>query len=555
MKKYLYLFIVVTLMAISVATPQFSFSETTAPTTPTAPDALPMHIGFPRTEPYGSFFSSPTPIDLYNNRSMVTITADSTGCVWGFDRNGDLAAGFPWKTGDVCDNEPRINGPLAFGDLDGDGKIEIVAGTRGSGTGNGQRGKVFVWNRWGVLLPGWPKEMAWANITNGNFPEVMSVGIADIAGDSKLEIIAATSNEAGSDTNNAPNLYAWYANGSSVSGYPTSSNKGSGIFGLLGIADLDKDGKSEVLVGRDEIYFYAYNGEGQNMNGWPLHTFVDVTQTIWGTHDFLEFTRSAPAVGDLDGDGKIEIVTAGKIRSPSSLPTPYMQTSSGVIVSDVAGNRRTGWTAARKVGPPRQVAFTPNNQVALADLDRNGKLDIVVTFDDGTIRAFREDGSTMWTYDYAQGQALFASEVAIGDVSGDGLVDIVFGTYSVDQSANNAVRLHGLNASGQPLAQFPLALPNENSSSSSKGIMAGPTIADIDGNCQVEILAHSRGGVLYAWDTKGLNLAKTLPWPMSRRDPARSGTVLLPVTPAVVPPNPALTNKVYLPLVRSGCGS
>ncbi len=563
MMKRIYALVIMTMVVISMLTPNVSHSETTlpespdSPAAPEAPNALPNQTGFPRLEPYGAFFSSPTAVDLYGNGSLKILTADSTGCVWGFEPNGAVLPGFPWKTGGVCDNAPRINSPLAVGDIDGDGRLEIVAGTRGSGPHAGQRGKVYVWRRTGQLMPGWPKEMAWAYITNGNEPEVYSVAIANIAGDSKLEIVALTSNEAGSNTNYAPNVYAWNVDGSLVSSkFPTSSPKGSGVWGHVALGDINKDGYADILTGRDEIYFYAYSGQGDLYPGWPLHTYVDITKITWGTDKYLEFTRSGPAIADLNGDGTVEIITAGKIKDPNVKDSQgnHLQTSSGLIVSTPAGVRRPGWEQAKTVGAPIQTTFTPNNPAAIADLDRDGKLDIVVTYDDGTIRAYRENGTTLWTYNYAQGRKLFASEVAIGDVTGDGLLDVIFGTYSIDSSAYPYVGLVGLNASGQLLAGFPLSLPNETNTGS-RGIMAGPTIADLDGDCKVEIIAHSRGGVVYAWDTNGFNLKSRLPWPTSRQNNARTGTVLPPVPNTFVstPPAFVVTNKIHLPMVRIGC--
>ncbi|MBA3470697.1 MAG: VCBS repeat-containing protein [Herpetosiphonaceae bacterium] len=481
---------------------------------------------------------------------MKILSADSTGCVWAFESNGALVPGFPWKTGGVCDNAPRINSPLAVGDIDGDGKLEIVAGTRGSGINAGQRGKVYVWRRGGTLVAGWPKEMDWAYITNGNFPEVYSVGIANIVGDSKLEVVALTSNEAGSNTNYAPNVYAWNTSGTIVPGFPTSSPKGSGIWGHVGLGDINKDGYADIITGRDEIYYYAYNGQGNIYPGWPLHTYIDTTKNTWNVDKYLEFTRSGPAIADLNGDGTVEIITAGKVRDPL-LGASHPQSNSGLIVSTPAGVRRPGWETAKLGGPPLATTFTPNHPSAIADLNRDGKLDIVVTYDDGTIRAYGENGTAFWTYNYAQGRKLLASEVAIGDVTGDGQVDIIFGTYSIDSSAHPYVGLFGLNASGQPLSGFPLSLPDETTTAS-RGIMAGPTIADIDGDCKVEIMAHSRGGVMYAWDTNGLNIRTRLPWPTSRYNTARTGT---PDPPVKNPTLPTFTVKsqIFMPVVRLGC--
>ena len=476
--------------------------------------------GFPKSEPYGSFFAAPTVVDFNRDGKLDVLAADSTGCIWGFDRTGAMLPSFPWKTGGVCDNEPRINSPLAVADIDGDGQLEVVAGTRGKSATVGQLGKVFVYRNNGTIMSGWPREMAWANITNGNNPEVMTVALANITGDAKLEVIAGTSNEAGSNTNYAPNVYAWTSNGTIVSGFPTTSPKGSGIFGQISAADINGDGYDEILVGRDEIYFYAYNGQGQNLPGWPLHTYLDDAKRTWGKDLFMEFTRSAPAAADLDGDGTMEVILAGKVRDPNQA---YKNTSSAVLVVQSDGKRRAGWSVGKTVGAPLQTTFTPNTQVAIADLNGDGKLEIVVTFDDGTIRAYSENGTQLWSYNYTSGQKLFASEVAIGDVTGDGKLDIVFGTYSFDATANSYVRVHALNTAGQPQAPFPLTPTSEGTGTAAKGFMAGLSLADLDGNGTVDIVGHSRGGVLYAWNTNVAYNASKMPWPTARQNNLRNG--------------------------------
>ena len=536
------------MLFISLATPAPSHSEVNTP------NAFSMHPGFPKTEMDGTFFSGPSSVDLFLDKKLEIVTADSSGCIWAYDDKGKLLSGFPWKTSSACSYMPRINAPLAIGDLNGDGLVEIVAGTRGTGPNAGQRGKVYVWDIWGRIRSGWPKEMDWAYIDNGNEPEVMTVAIGDITGDGTPEVIAGTSNEAGSNTSYAPNVYAWSYSGALLSGFPKSSDKGSGIWGQLAIGDIDKNGKSEILIGRDEIYYYAYNGQGQNMSGWPVRTYVDINKTTWGSDMYMEFTRSAAAVADLDNDGTNEIVMAGKVRNPAwGGGDPYPQSNSGVIVTELNGARHPGWNTAKLAGAPIQTAFTPNNQVVLFDLDGNKTLEIIVTFDDGTIRAFRHDGVQLWVYNYANGFRLFASEVVIGDVSGDGKPDIVFGTYSPDGTANQYGYILGIDGNGQILHNFPLYLTAEGNAAV-KGIMASPLLADIDGNCYLDIVAHSRGGSLYAWDTNARVNDKALIWPTSRLNNTRTATV---VPPKVYPPtNPNLTHKISLPAVFSGplCG-
>ena len=568
----LVIFSLSTVSAKSLETPTAEPLDAASPASPAATNAYTMRAGFPATKPNGSYFSSPTVVDLFKDGSPEILSADATGCIWGYNIYGQLLPGFPWMTGGACANTPRINGSLVVADINNDGLLEIVVGTRGKGTNAGQRGKVIVYQRNGAILSGWPKEMEWAYITNGNFPEVVHVAVADIIGDSKLEVIATTTNEAGSNTNYAPNVYAWYSNGTLLQNYPKSADKGSGIWGHPALADIDNNGFSEILVGRDEIYFYRYNSDGNQYAGWPIRTYTNVNQTTWNTHDYMEFTRSGPAVADLDNDGSYEIIAAGKVRTPDGLPDNNYdpQIASAVFVTEPNGTRRTGWTDAKRAGAPLDVNFTPNNPIVVADLDSDGEKEFVVTFDDGTIRAYRENGTQMWSYFYAEEpvagaptRKVFGSEVVIADVTGDRKLDIVFGTYAFDRVYASVVGLYALDARNGALhAGFPLSLPNEgtasdNSAGSQKGIQAAPTISDLDNNCYVEILAHSRAGNIYVWETPGRNLPELMPWPMSRQNLQRTAWVKNPPEPRqqVFAPEQIQGGdfNVYLPMTRMGC--
>jgi hypothetical protein len=197
---------------------------------------------------------------------------------------------------------------------------------------------------------------------------------------------------------------------------------------------------------------------------------------------------------------------------------------------------------------------------ALADLDNDGRLEIIVTLMDGTLRVYKYNGSLMWQYNFAQGSALFASEPVIGDVNGDGQLDIVFGTYSPDGSANNDMSILAVNRFGQILSGFPLPLTEEGDADK-QGIQAAPTLADLDGDCDVEILAASRGRVLYVWDLAGAYNSKLMPWPTGRQNNQRTGSFIIGSDTAVTTSFPNtlsalsdLNHLMYFPIVRNGCG-
>ena len=68
------------------------------------------------------------------------------------------------------------------------------------------------------------------------------------------------------------------------------------------------------------------------------------------------------------------------------------------------------------------------SSVALGDLTGNGIDDIVVGSYDGVIFAYRGNGSLIWQYD--TGDAAIVSKPAIGDINQDGFNEVVVGVGS-----------------------------------------------------------------------------------------------------------------------------
>lgn len=510
---------------------------------------VPLQSGFPKSKIGTVAFGSPTVVDLDGDGQLEILTAGYGGCVRAWHADGSPVAGFPLDTsGTNCSGE-RINGPLAVADINNDGMLEIAVGTRGLSNQAGQRGKVFVWHANGNLLPGWPREMDWNSTYGQGRAEVYSVALGKVLPGNTLQVIAGTSNNAanggdfGQDTRN---LYVWQADGSPVSSFPTWYRT-AGIWGQVAAADITGDGLANPITGRDQIYLHTYNNQGQPLSGWPVRTYVDVNHTTWGIHPYLEFTRAAPAVGDLNHDGIPEIVASGHMRDPS---VGHQVTAAGVMVFEPDGKRLSGWEQAKLAGAPLTSDYDPSQAPSLADLTGDGNLEIIVPFFDGVLRVYRADGSLLWQYDYAQGRTLYASEVAVGDVNGDGRVDLVFGTYSPDGSANAFVGLHALSAYGTPLTGFPLPLDAERGPQ--WGVRAAPTLADLDGDCDLEIAAATMGSALYVWDLPTPYYPNRMPWPTSRQNNLRNGDVDGPalgasICPAYIPP--AVIPRVYLPFL------
>lgn len=492
-----------------------------------SPSAFPLLPGFPLTAPTNIEFTSTNVADLDGNGDLELLTADGRGQVWAWHHDGSVLPGFPLSTRiDACPAEERINGPLAVGNVVGDSKPEIIAGTRGCNVFDGLRGRVYVWNHAGVLQPGWPREIDWNVQYNpeGN-AEVYSIVLANLTGDSKLEIIAGTNNSTpdvppGRDGVDTRNLYAWTGDGQIMSGFPVWHRTG-GIWGAPAAANVTGGPLSEIMVGRDQVYFYIYNAQAGYVDSrYPVRTSLREADanSQWGTFKYGEFTRGAPTVGDIDRDGAAEIVVPSTFRDPAQA---HGVVGNSLFVFNVNGTRQPGWEVAPEFPDKLSDFFSPLYAASLADLNDNGDLEIIVPYGDGIVRVFRPNGQLLWSYNYAQGKILFASEAAVGDITGDGRPDIVFGTYNPDPAFANDTRLIALNHLGQLIPGFPLTLPNEDGDK--QGVRGAPTITDLDGDCDVDIIATGWRGNVYAWDLETPYFPNKMPWPTARHDNLRTG--------------------------------
>jgi len=160
-------------------------------------------------------------------------------------------------------------------------------------------------------------------------------------------------------------------------------------------ADIDKDGDQDIVMGG--IVWYENPGpKGQSAaRPWTAHRVAQLR-----THDV--------EVGDLDGDGKLDIVT----RDQSSFGSP-------------SGNRFHVW---KQQTPDEwsglEVECPHGEGIKLSDLDRDGDLDVVI----GT-RWYENTGDILkgpWTeHIYSTSWKHADTEVQCRDLNNDGRLDIV----------------------------------------------------------------------------------------------------------------------------------
>ena len=376
---------------------------------------------------------SPTVADLDGDGSPEILATNDQNKVFIWHADGTLLTGWPKTLGSFLTN-------IAVDDLTGDGSKEIIISTYGS---------VRVFNTNGVYLPGFP---VFTNATNS------PAAIGDVDGDGQKEIVVAT-------LTGPSNLYMIKANGTIMPGWPIAINPSLGsnfsAYSYPVLGDLDNDGDMECVIGSTTGIVHAFRSDGSYLPGWPQSTKPVKVNT--------------PAIGDIDGDGLPEVIAGNDRFLENGSYTNYLYAwhANGTSLPNWPVKYDRLLTATSYgYGPP-----------ALADLDQDGRADIIVSSD----------------------------------------------TTYASYSAVNAYKSNGSKVPGFPK-------PTLDTGAYSTNTVA---VADLDGDGQLEVAWIDFNAKVYVWDTSAPSTA-VAPWPMFHHDERHSGAWLH--TPEVIAPLAAVTS-------------
>jgi hypothetical protein len=343
---------------------------------------------------FGPFNASPVVADLDGDGQQEILTPGGDGQLYAYKYNrgsGQFDAPRLFSTGQF---KGQIQSTPVVTDLPS-GRAVFAANSAGY---------VFGWNaRSGGILPGWPVNVH--GDPNTAFPPdgvYGSLAAGDLDGDGIPEIVATSFNH---------EVTALHADGSVMWRF----NNDDTIFSGVAIGDLNRDGKLEVVVGGDSSpsQFY-WSGGRVNVLSWDGHReWVKRTdQVIW----------SSPILADLRGDGSLDVVVGTGYFYPS--PPTGSFVGNVVYALDPQGNDLPGWPYVTD-GP--SVDARPVSSPAVADLEGNGTLDVVIGAGRGQLHAIRPNGQKLWSVQaFTAGNNLWTSPI-IADTHGSGLPDVVIG--------------------------------------------------------------------------------------------------------------------------------
>ncbi len=356
--------------------------------------------------------------------------------------------------------------------------LEIVASNRTAR-------QIWVYQGDGSVAPGWPR-----TLSNWNWA---APAVGDLDGDGDLEIVVNTIDG---------RLYVWHHDGTELrdgDGNPTTN----GVFQVRtnewyswcspALVDLDGDGRLEIILAtrytdaKADVVM-ALRNDGTNAPGFPY--------SLGAQGDVL----CSPAVGDVDGDGQREIV----------------------VVSE--NDRLHVIRANGQAMAPFPIVFVSNNMAAgistpspaLGDFDGDGAVEIVavaVTDEhNAAIHVVRHDGTTLagWPKSVPGNSE---SSPLVGDISGDGALDVLFGIGGGADNSPNA--LYAFRADGGVVPGFPVQL--------SGPVRPAPTLADLDGDGGVDLVYGGWDLAMHVWDLPAPWIESRFPWPTFKGNPLRTG--------------------------------
>jgi hypothetical protein len=299
------------------------------------------------------------------------------------------------------------------GDIDGDGDADVVMGVIG-GAFNPSRTSIDNLYLMEQVSPGSYRTATSRLIQTVDVGSEAMPSLGDLDGDGDLDLLIG--NKLATDDNTTARL-AWFENTGSATA-PVFTDRGlldvRGTFSYSPvITDLDGDGRPDLVLGtwNDRVQWWTNAGTVAA----PRWTMVDSALVT-----LTRGSNSAPALADLDGDGDLDLLvgeSSGQVnlyRNSGSATAPRFE----LVTDDIPG-----MDVGRRSTP------------ALHDLDGDGRPDLLLGAEDGSIQRWWNRTLTggAITFERDPGFAMTGdgmSAPAVGDLDGDDRIDLLVGTIS-----------------------------------------------------------------------------------------------------------------------------
>ncbi len=368
----------------------------------------------------------------------VLVTAP--GANMAYLARGPFAGERDLRTADLSVASATTITRLASGDLDGDGRADMVFGAP-----DADAVWIFGADRRGALGTG-DADGALAGMEGSALGSALAAG--DLDGDGVGDVVTGAPEAQVGELADAGVVYV-FAGIPAAGADPTAALSGwaadGGFGGAIAVGDLDGDGAADLLVGaaNDDT---AGTGAGA---AWVFHgplagqlAAADADGTVLGVAEGDRAGATVAHVGDVNGDGAADVM----VGAPSEATTSGGAGAAYLLLGGVA------WPAALSESSCRLLGIEAGDGAgatlaALGDVNADGRADVSIGGTDsdrvwlaqgpfaGTISLTYAEGALL---EAAAGDRVGAAAAGGGDLDGDGILDLVVGSPGADAGGSGA---------------------------------------------------------------------------------------------------------------------
>ena len=370
----------------------------------------------------------------------------------------------------LCDKPPPVQISLAVvaADFTGDGHVDVA---RPEATGIAEPGFVGVLLHVAASGRGYAPEVRYAVDKNP-----YGIAAADLDGDGLSDLITTSFS--------ADSVSVLLNSRSHPGSFGAPTNLAAKFVSSVAAADMDGDGRPDLVIAANPLLLAVQQPGQPGVFAVPAPLYVNPSGKTFG----------AVALGDLDGDGLTDVVVADDDGVKVLFHAPQATDTQITVAALIFSNTRVGESPA----------------VAIADIDGDGRNDLVITDPDGNaLVVLLQDPAAAGHFLAPRTTTLpsgMGAAIAIADLNGDGLPDVV-----TSGSDGVAVFLQDPQRPGQftPAQSYGAPLTAD-----------GVAIVDVDGDGLPDVVTSS--GV----SSEVVNGTLTTPPGVLYQDPAHPGHFL-----------------------------